>query len=34
VDWIHLAKDTDQWRTLMNTITNILVALETGNFWN
>jgi hypothetical protein len=22
VDWIHLAKDRDQWRTVMNTLMN------------
>jgi hypothetical protein len=25
VDWIHLAQDRDQWRTLVNTVMNILV---------
>jgi hypothetical protein len=23
VDWIHLAQGTDQWRTLVNRVTNI-----------
>jgi hypothetical protein len=25
VDWIHLAQDKDQWRTLMNTVMNLRV---------
>jgi hypothetical protein len=25
VDWIELAQDRDQWRTLMNTVMNIRV---------
>jgi hypothetical protein len=26
VDWIHLAKDRDQWRTLVNTVMNLWVT--------
>jgi hypothetical protein len=25
VDWIHLAQDTDQWRTLVNTVMKLRV---------
>jgi hypothetical protein len=25
VDWMHLAQDWDQWRAVMNTVTNLLV---------
>jgi hypothetical protein len=25
VDWIHLAQDKDQWRTLMDTVVNLQV---------
>jgi len=24
-DWIHLAQDKDQWRTVMNTVMKVLV---------
>jgi hypothetical protein len=24
VDWIHLAQDRDQWRTVVNTVMNLL----------
>jgi hypothetical protein len=32
VDWMHLAQDRDQWRTLMNTVINLRVPLMAGNF--
>jgi hypothetical protein len=32
VHWIHLALDRDQWRTLVNTIMNLLVLRKKGNF--
>jgi hypothetical protein len=25
VDWLHLAQDRDQWRALLNTVTNLRV---------
>jgi hypothetical protein len=25
VDWLHLAQDRDQWRTLVNTVMNLWV---------
>jgi hypothetical protein len=25
VDWVHVAKDTDQWRTVVNTVMNARV---------
>jgi hypothetical protein len=25
MDWIHLEQDRDQWRTLVNTVINLLV---------
>jgi hypothetical protein len=33
VDWKHLAQDTDQWRTLVNAILNILVPLMEKFIW-
>jgi hypothetical protein len=32
VDWIHLAQDRDQWRTLVNMIMNLMVLQKPGNF--
>jgi len=32
VDWIHLAHDRDQWRDLVNTVMNIRVSWNAGNF--
>jgi hypothetical protein len=32
VDWIHLAQDTDQWRAVVNTVTNLRVPQNSGNF--
>jgi hypothetical protein len=29
--WIHMAQDMAQWRTLVNTIMNVLAAQSTGN---
>jgi hypothetical protein len=31
-DWIHLAQDWDRWRALMNTLMNLRVPLNAGNF--
>jgi hypothetical protein len=28
VDWIHIPQNRDQWRSLLNTIMNILVLYE------
>jgi hypothetical protein len=25
IDWIHLAQDSDQWRTLVNTVMNLRI---------
>jgi hypothetical protein len=30
VDWIHLAQDRDQWRTVVNTVMNLWVAKRRG----
>jgi hypothetical protein len=31
MDWIHLAQDRGQWRTLVKTIMNLLVTKIAGN---
>jgi hypothetical protein len=32
MDWIDLTQDKDQWRALVNTVMNLLVSSNTGNF--
>jgi len=32
VEWINLAEDRDQWRTLMKTVMNFLVPYKVWNF--
>jgi hypothetical protein len=32
MDWIDLAVDRDQWRTLVNTVMNVLVPSDVGKF--
>jgi len=32
VDWVHLAQDRDQWRSLVNTVMNLQVTYKAGNF--
>jgi hypothetical protein len=32
MDWIHLAKDMDQWRALVNMVMNILVSKNVAKF--
>jgi hypothetical protein len=32
VDWINLAQDRVQWQAFMNTVKNILVLSNAGNF--
>jgi hypothetical protein len=34
LDWVHLTQDKDQWRGLMNTVMNLRVPLNVGNFLN
>ena len=34
VDWIDLAKDTDRWKAVMDTVMNIRVPYNLGNFLN
>jgi hypothetical protein len=31
-DWIDLVQDMDQWRALVNTVTNLRVQLNVGKF--
>jgi hypothetical protein len=32
VNWIHLAQDRDQWRTLVTTVINLWIPQKAGNF--
>jgi hypothetical protein len=32
MDWIELFQDRDRWRTLVNSVTNLLVSYNAGNF--
>jgi hypothetical protein len=32
VDWIHLAQNRDQWRTVVNTVMNLRVPQKVVNF--
>jgi hypothetical protein len=32
VDWMHLAQEWDQWRTVVNTVMNLRVPQRAGNF--
>jgi hypothetical protein len=34
MDWINLAEDRDQWRTLVNAIMNLKDACNLGTFLN
>jgi hypothetical protein len=34
VDWIHLAKDMDQWRTLVNTQDFLLTNYHQEGIWS
>jgi hypothetical protein len=30
--WVHLAQDREKWQALVNTVTNLLVPQNVGNF--
>jgi hypothetical protein len=32
VDWMHLDQDSDQWRAVVNIVTNLRVSQKAGNF--
>jgi len=32
VDWLHLAQDRDQWRSVVDTVMNLRVPQQTVNF--
>jgi hypothetical protein len=32
MDWIHLAQDRDQWWAVVNTVMNLWVPYNVGNF--
>jgi hypothetical protein len=32
IDWISLAQDSDRWRALVNTVMNLQVPENAGNF--
>jgi hypothetical protein len=32
VDWIHWAQDRDRWRVVVNTVMNLRVPQNAGNF--
>jgi len=32
VDWIHLTQGNDQWRNLVNTVLNLQIPQNAGNF--
>jgi hypothetical protein len=32
VDWIHLAKDRDRWRAVVNAVMNLQFSKQMGNF--
>jgi hypothetical protein len=34
MDWIDLAQDRDQWKAVVNTIMNIRVTQNVGEFWS